>query len=88
MTVETLFSLLALMLFLSLVHATIYKRCRHCEDLPMVVFLTFTLISLITILALMIDMPLLAALGVASLIWLTAYYAIDDSASPDAPTRR
>jgi predicted neutral ceramidase superfamily lipid hydrolase len=75
MTVETLFSLLAFMLFLSVVHATIYRRCRYCEELPIVVFLTLIIISLITILVLMIDMPLIAALGVASLIGLTAYYA-------------
>jgi hypothetical protein len=44
----------------------------------MVVFLTFIIISLIAILALMIGMPLIAALGAVSLIGLAAYYAADD----------
>jgi ABC-type branched-subunit amino acid transport system permease subunit len=78
MTAETLSLLLAYMLLLSTVHAAIYKRCRDCEELLMVVFLTFIIISLIVILALMIGLPLIAALGAASLIGLAAYYAADD----------
>ena len=75
MTVEIVFSLLTYMLFLLVINAVMYKRCRDCEELPMVVFFTYIAIFLTTILALMINMPLLAALGVASLIGLTIYYA-------------
>jgi uncharacterized membrane protein YoaK (UPF0700 family) len=73
MTVETLFSLLAYALFLSVAYAVIYKRHGDCEELLMIVFSMFIVIALITILALMIDMPLLVALGVASLVGLQLF---------------
>jgi uncharacterized membrane protein YoaK (UPF0700 family) len=86
MTVEKLFSLLAYALVLSVVNAAMYKRYSDCEELPMVVFFTFIIILLIIMLALMIDMPLLAALGVASFIGLAAYYAVDEE-KPRPPSR-
>jgi hydrogenase/urease accessory protein HupE len=81
MTAEALFPLLVYMLLASAAVVVAYKHCESCEEAPMVVFSMFIVILLTILLALTARMPLLVALGLATIIGLIAYYAKDEPRS-------
>jgi hypothetical protein len=77
MSFENLFLMLAYGLFLSVISAAAYKHCRGCDpaEVAINVFFMFMVILLIVMIAFLLNMKLLAALGIAAIFGLMAYYA-------------
>jgi len=80
-TGDTLFWLLMLMLIVSVANASLFKHCRSCD--PMAAFFSFAVIIVLIAFALVIDMQLIALLGVVAILGLMVYYSTGEEESSD-----
>jgi len=80
MTVE-LFPLLLVMFIASVANAALLKYCRSCD--PIAVFFSFAIIIVFIAFALVNNMTLFAALGVAAILGLMVYYAEGEEEPPN-----